>query len=128
MVSRAYPKLFFKPIFTCAASAKDLTIGTQLCVLTCLAKYLPDFWFRDADMVSVALMSDPAGAKSPPAQNGAWGRARTGQSVLLVELVTAIRAARLAKDMRIVRSMLSLLHAHTHAKAACYCHPFRVCP
>lgn len=124
-MSRAYPKLFFKPIFTCAASAKDLTIGTQLCVLTCLAKYLPDFWFRDADMVSVAIMSDPAGAKSPPTQNGTWGRARTGQSILLVELVNAIRAARLARDMRVVCCLLLLRHVYAHARVACYCHPIR---
>lgn len=95
-----------------------------MCVLTCLAKYLPDFWFRDADMVSVALMSDPAGAKSPPAQNGNWSRARTGQSVLLVELVTAIRAARLAKDMSLVRRAFLLLRAHIHEREACSSHSF----
>ncbi|TFY56273.1 hypothetical protein EVJ58_g7743, partial [Rhodofomes roseus] len=109
VISHAYPRLLYKPIFTCAASAKDLTIGTQLCVLTCLTKFLTDFWFHDADMVSVALMSDPAGAKSPPVQGAKWGRARTGQSVLLVELITALRAARHSQDLRTVRDHFSPL-------------------
>lgn len=78
-------------------------------------------------MVSVALMSDPAGAKSQPEQNGNWSRARTGQSVLLVELVTAILSARLAKDMSIVCRALFLLRARAHDREAWNSHSFCDC-
>ncbi|GBE83781.1 hypothetical protein SCP_0508370 [Sparassis crispa] len=99
-VSRLYPKLFFKPVFTCAASAKDLTIANQICVLTAVSKYLPDFWFRDADMMAVALMSDATAMKVKQQVEGpAWGKPRIGQSVLLLELIEHLRTVRQSKDL-----------------------------
>lgn len=103
LVSRAYPKVFFKPIFTCAASAKDLTIAMQLSVLTCIARYMPDLWCRDADMMSVALMSDPAGAKVRSNEgNVTWGRTRMGQLVLLLELIAFMQRVRRVNDVALV--------------------------
>ncbi|PCH35413.1 hypothetical protein WOLCODRAFT_133859 [Wolfiporia cocos MD-104 SS10] len=104
LVSRMHPQLFFKPLFTCAASGKELTIANQICILNCIAKYLPDFWCRDAGMMSVALISDLGGAKQQPAPQGegpVWGRARLGQSVLLVELTQFLRSVREAKDIAV---------------------------
>lgn len=102
-ISRMYPKLFYKPIFTCAASGKDLTIANHICVLSCLSHYLTDFWCRDADMMSVALMSDAAGAKPPTQPTGTvWGRERIGQSVLILELINHLRNVRQTKDVMLV--------------------------
>lgn len=104
-ISRMYPKLFYKPIFTCAASGKDLTIANHICVLSCLSHYLTDFWCRDADMMSVALMSDAAGAKPPTQPTGTvWGRERIGQSVLILELINHLRNVRQTRDVMLTAS------------------------
>jgi len=99
VISHAFPKIFFKPIFTCAASGKDITIANQICVLNCISRYLVDFWCRDADMMSVALMSDPVGSKAQADRDGSiWGRIRVGRSVLLTELIENLRLVRRSKD------------------------------
>lgn len=103
-ISRSYPKVFFKPIFTCAVSGKDLTLATQICVMNCLARYLADFWCRDAEMMSVALTSEPAGSKKPaPGEGPVWGKARVGQSILLLELIEFLRVVRRTQDAVAVR-------------------------
>ncbi|OBZ67524.1 hypothetical protein A0H81_12594 [Grifola frondosa] len=99
-VSRMCPKAFFKPIFTCAVSSKDLTIANQLCVFRIIAKYMPDFWTFDAEMMSVALMSETSNTKSRG--KGAaptWGKVRLGQLVLLFELIEHLRTVRDSKDL-----------------------------
>ncbi|KAH9946910.1 hypothetical protein B0H21DRAFT_857417 [Amylocystis lapponica] len=112
VVSRMYPKLFFKPIFTCAASAKDLTIANQICTLNTIVRFLPDFWARDADMISVALMSGPDGAKAKVAGEGpTWGKVRIGQSVLLVELIEYLRDVRQAKDLMVTAGAVKFASA-----------------
>lgn len=96
-VAQTHPKAFFKPLFTCAASSKDLTIANQLCILNLLARYIPEFWIKDAEMVSVALMSEPA-----PNKSGSAPKPRLGQMVLLIELIDHLRTIRAAKDLAMV--------------------------
>ncbi|TFY79915.1 hypothetical protein EWM64_g4095 [Hericium alpestre] len=57
-ISHLYPKIFYKPLFACAAAAKDITITRQLRILHVLAAFLPNFWTRDVEMLLVALFSD----------------------------------------------------------------------
>ncbi|KAG2363688.1 hypothetical protein BDR07DRAFT_1375622 [Suillus spraguei] len=89
--SRTYPQVFFKPLFTCAASSKVLTISHQLAVIAAISVFLPDFWTRDTEMVLVALMNEPtvilqSGSKRKSAQ------ARLGQMIILVELIARVKA------------------------------------
>ncbi|KAJ6582913.1 hypothetical protein DFH09DRAFT_278368 [Mycena vulgaris] len=98
-VSQLYPQLFYKPLFSCAASNKDFTILNHLCAITAVSRFLPDFWTRDAEMMSVALMSSAGGSKAnAPDAIPVWGTARLGQSVLLVEMIGKIQAVRRTKD------------------------------
>ena len=101
-VSRAHPKLFFKPLFTCAASSKDLTIANQLCILSVITRFMPDFWIRDAEMLSVALMSEPVSSKTASQGGTSIRTTRLGQMVLLVELIEQLRSVRAAKDLSMV--------------------------
>ncbi|KAJ6614617.1 hypothetical protein B0H10DRAFT_2165084 [Mycena sp. CBHHK59/15] len=94
-VSQTYPQVFYKPLFSCAASTKDFTVLNHLCAITAVSKFVPDFWTRDAEMMSVALMSDVG-----------WGTARLGQSVLLLEVIGRIQAVRRSKDVSSERSSL----------------------
>lgn len=104
-VSQLYPQVFFKPLFSCAASNKEVTVLNYLCGITAFALFLPDLWTRDAEMMSVALMSGAAGSKaSAPDAAPVWGTARLGQLVLLLEVIGRIQAVRRTKD----RSSVSL--------------------
>lgn len=99
-IARLYPQVFYKPLFSCAASSKEFTVVNHLCVIVIVSKFLPDFWIRDAEMMSVALMSDAGGRKATISENGnrTWAKARLGQSVLLLELIGRIQAARHEKE------------------------------
>ncbi|KAI8972849.1 hypothetical protein BD414DRAFT_559591 [Trametes punicea] len=99
-IAVACPKAFFKPVFTCAASMKDLTIANQLCALYAVARFYPGMWTHDPEMMSVALMTDPV-ARSDPTSQGrttAKGKARYGQLVLTVELTEHLKQARQTRD------------------------------
>lgn len=77
----------------------------HLCILVIVSKFLPDFWIRDAEMMSVALMSD-AGTKKETAlegENRSWSKARLGQSVVMLEVIGAIQAARHEREVVNVR-------------------------
>ncbi|EJD06540.1 uncharacterized protein FOMMEDRAFT_165313 [Fomitiporia mediterranea MF3/22] len=95
-----HPQIFYKPLFVCAASTKEETISRQLAVLITLAQFMPNFWTTDPEMVSVALMSDPGSGAVPgkgKAKEGrppTWGKARLGQSVVLLELIGKLRIIR----------------------------------
>ncbi|TDL25147.1 hypothetical protein BD410DRAFT_784972 [Rickenella mellea] len=99
--SQLYPQLFFKPLFACAASVKDVLVMHQLAILVALTRFMPDFWTRDAEMMSVALMSDPGAGigkgKGKEGEAPIMGKARLGQSILLLELTCRLRDLRLAK-------------------------------
>ncbi|KIO14193.1 hypothetical protein M404DRAFT_121469 [Pisolithus tinctorius Marx 270] len=88
-VSRLYPQLFFKPFFSCAASSKELSVVHHLQQVVGVSALLPDIWLHDPDMIVVALMNE-VGDKQETHKT--WGRARLGQTALLVELIMVIRA------------------------------------
>lgn len=100
-ISQQYPQIFYKPIFACAAASKETHLVQQLRTLTMLASFVPDFWTRDAEMIGVAVLSDlGAGKTRPPIEAEKSGpsrpKPRLGQTVLLVEMVCRMRAARLS--------------------------------
>ncbi|KAJ7196554.1 hypothetical protein GGX14DRAFT_473423 [Mycena pura] len=99
-VSQLYPPVFYKPLFSCAASNKEVAVLNHLSAITAVARFLPDYWTRNAEMTSVALMSGgstKATVQSPDALP-TWGTARLGQSVLLLELIGRIQAVRRGKE------------------------------
>ena len=67
-----------------------------------LARYLPSFWIRDAEMLLVALMSDSGSSEKGLEDNvgPSWGQARLGQLVVLIELIAHVQATRQEKDGR----------------------------
>ncbi|KAG1802270.1 uncharacterized protein HD556DRAFT_1263825 [Suillus plorans] len=96
--SRTYPQVFFKPLFTCAASSKVLTISHQLGVIAAISVFLPDFWTRDPEMILVALMNEPT-VISQSGSKRKWAQARLGQMIILVELIARVKAVpRISKD------------------------------
>ncbi|EAU89667.2 hypothetical protein CC1G_02556 [Coprinopsis cinerea okayama7 len=100
-LSRLYPQIFFKPLFLCAASSKEFTVINHLCTLVIYSKFVTDFWWRDAEMMSIALMSDVGATKeqsSLPSSGTPWGVARLGQSILMVELIGRLQDLRRNKD------------------------------
>ena len=108
------PKAFFKSIFTCAASMKELTIANHLCALYSVARFYPPLWTHDAEMMSVALMTDPTASRSGSQSTSSIpasvkGKARYGQMVIMVELIHHLRKVRQSKDPAVVscRSCMS---------------------
>ncbi|KDQ51053.1 hypothetical protein JAAARDRAFT_211351 [Jaapia argillacea MUCL 33604] len=95
ILSRIYPPLFFKPLFLCAASSKQATIVKHLRILTSLSNFLPDFWTRDPEMMSVVLMLD---ARSGSVRQGKETGARLGQMTVLLELIQQLRQVREGKS------------------------------
>jgi hypothetical protein len=67
-----------------------------------VARYLPTFWIRDAEMLLVGLMNDSGGVERGPQANVGplWGQARVGQLVVLIELIAHVQATRQDKDGR----------------------------
>lgn len=80
---------------------KDLTIANQLCALHAVSRFYPGMWTHSADMMSVALMTDPT--SRPSAQGSvpelAKGKARYGQMTILVELIQHMKRVRQSKDV-----------------------------
>ena len=114
------PKAFFKPVFTCAASMKELTIANQLCALHSMARFFPGMWTHSADMMSVALMTDPsARPQVGSVPSLAKGKARYGQMAVLVELIQHMRRIRTSKDLSLVRRLC--LWARHHTDDYCVC-------
>ncbi|HEV7736343.1 MAG TPA: hypothetical protein VGO47_03085 [Chlamydiales bacterium] len=80
------------PFFALVSAAKETLIG-QLSVVIVLARHLPSFWIRDAEMISIAVLSDASRnkAKTTGDADSPWARLRIGQSLILVELLRGIR-------------------------------------
>ncbi|KAG5721509.1 Unc-80 like protein [Termitomyces sp. T112] len=97
IIAQLYPQVFYKPLFLCAASSKEITIINHLCIISIVSKFLPDFWIRDAEMVSVALMSDSV-KKAPEAERKTWTKQKLGQAVVMLELIAFIQSARHEKE------------------------------
>ncbi|KAI6043993.1 hypothetical protein EDC04DRAFT_2562108 [Pisolithus marmoratus] len=89
-ISRLYPQIFFKPLFACAASSKELSVAHHFQQVIGVFALLPNVWLHDPDMMVVALMNG-VGDKQETLKT--WGRARLGQTALLVELIMVIRAS-----------------------------------
>ncbi|KAL4067040.1 hypothetical protein V8B97DRAFT_2009689 [Scleroderma yunnanense] len=88
--SRLYPQVFFKPLFACAASTKDLSVAHHLQQLVGISALLPDFWLHDPDMVVVALMNEVG--DSQQGTHRPYGKARLGQTALMVELIMVVKS------------------------------------
>lgn len=93
------PQVFYKPLFLCAASTKEETVTLQMATLTTLGRYMPNFWTSDAEMLSVALMSDPGSThsskgKMKEGEKPPWGKLRLGQTMILLELIANLRNIR----------------------------------
>jgi len=94
-VAKRYPQVFFKPLFLCAASNKELTIANYLRILITLSTYLPNILTSNPEMMSVALMGNLSNTGSvdetidPP-----WEQARLGHCVILLELISRMRTLR----------------------------------
>ncbi|THH32609.1 hypothetical protein EUX98_g1559 [Antrodiella citrinella] len=105
-VSKAFPKVFYKPLFSCAAAAKEMTIVNQLLVLNAISQFIPDLWTRDPEMISFALTSGGSSISQNQNQSlgsvgegQSWGKTRIGQSALLVEVIHRLASIRSTKDM-----------------------------
>ncbi|KAH9852273.1 hypothetical protein C2E23DRAFT_921858 [Lenzites betulinus] len=101
------PKAFFKPVFNCAVSMKDLTIANQLCALYSVARFYPALWTHDPQMMAVALMTDPTSRAGTLEQEGApaKAKARFGQLILTVELIQYLRQVRKMTDPVVVSDL-----------------------
>lgn len=102
VTSHTYPQVFFKPIFACAAASKELPAVNHLWSLVMLARHMPDFWTRDAEMMSVALAGDGRRAKDGDPQSAtppSRGTAKLGQGILLMELIAKAQAVRKAAEL-----------------------------
>jgi hypothetical protein len=90
-----YPQQFYKPLFSLAGASRDSTIVGQFGIVTALAQYLPDFWIRDSEMMSVALMSDVGSSinkgKAKEGDPVPWSRTRIGQSLIMLELIRCVK-------------------------------------
>ncbi|KAF5379141.1 hypothetical protein D9615_005965 [Tricholomella constricta] len=108
-IARLYPQVFYKPLFLCAASSKEFTVVNHLCVIVIVSKFLPDYWTRDAEMMSVALMSD-GGKKEAASEMGnrTWTKTRLGQAVVMLELIACVQAARHEKEASLSSENLSV--------------------
>lgn len=113
IVSQTLPKLFYKPLFACAAGTKVSSVLDHLRTVAMLARYLPSFWIRDAEMLLVAVMSDSRSTdKGPQGDVGPqWGQARLGQLAILIELIAHVQSKRLGKDAQTVSSPAFLAQA-----------------
>lgn len=106
-LSQMYPPIFYKPLFVCSASTKEFAVVNHLRTLAALAKYLADFWTRDAEMMSIALLSGDNLAKGQAGMEPEWANARLGQSVLYVEVIGRLQEVRRLKESNQVSIVLA---------------------
>jgi len=95
LIARRYPQIFFKPLFSCAASNKELIIANYLRILITLSTYVPNILTSNAEMMSVALMGNlPNTGSADETSNPTWDQARLGHCVVMVELISRLRTLR----------------------------------
>ena len=95
LIAKRYPQIFFKPLFLCATSNKELTIANYLRILFTLSTYVPNILTSNAEMMSVALMGNLSNSGSTDeTSNPTWEQARLGHCVIVVELISRLRALR----------------------------------
>ncbi len=76
-----------------------------------LARYLPSFWIRDAEMLLVAVMSDSSSTDTGFRGDMGlqWGQVHLGQLAILIELIAHVQSERLSKDAQTVSVVQSHL-------------------
>ena len=81
---------------------------------------MPNFWTSDAEMLSVALMSDPGSTntntgkgKTKDVEKLPWGRPRLGQTMVLVEVIANLRAYRKDNEAKHSESTVSCSSARS---------------
>lgn len=95
LIAKRYPQVFFKPLFLCAASNKEVIIANYLRILITLSTYLPNILTSNAEMMSVVLLGNLSNTGSTDEKHEpTWGRARIGHCVVVVELISRLRALR----------------------------------
>ena len=124
MTAKRYPQVFFKPLFLCAASNKELIIANYLRILITLSTYLPNVLTSNAEMMSVALMGNlPNTRSTDEANNPTWEQARLGHCVVMVELISRLRTIRKSTVglpvLPLKRSKLSNFAGYCPARACC---------
>ncbi|KAJ3746695.1 hypothetical protein DFH05DRAFT_1395192 [Lentinula detonsa] len=104
-LSQSYPQIFYKPLFLCAASTREYAVVNHLCTVTALARFMPDYWIKDAEMMSIAIMGDmnmkKTDSRTAMENSGdakPQGIARLGQSVLVVELIAQVQGMRRIRE------------------------------
>ena len=108
-LSNSYPQLMYKPLFSCAAATKEVSIVNHLRTINSIAKFVPNFWTQNAEMMSVALSSDIGGSSGKDqVADGTWSKARLGQSMLLVELIGSIQSVRRDRESNTVCPLSSI--------------------
>ncbi|PVF92302.1 hypothetical protein CPB86DRAFT_717696 [Serendipita vermifera] len=95
-LAKSYPRVFFLPLITCAKSSNRTTVANQLRTLTAISRVYPEFWTSDSDMMCIALLSDGGivsggKGKQRPGEPPKWGKARLGQCVLFMELISFLK-------------------------------------
>ncbi|KIM28069.1 hypothetical protein M408DRAFT_147787 [Serendipita vermifera MAFF 305830] len=99
-----FPQKFYAPLFACARSPNRTTVSKELRTLSAVSRAYPGFWVANAEMMCIALMSEPGSAsaqvkgKQSTKEPRKWGKARLGQSVLFLELIA--HARKLRKDRK----------------------------
>lgn len=85
-----HPQTFYKPLFSCAASNKAEYVQSHLQTLRALARHLTPlrFYFRDAEMMAVALLSNHTTGEGVVT----WTSARLGQRALVAELTSVLKS------------------------------------
>ena len=117
-ISRWYPDIFYKVLISCAVSPKESAVGYHLSIIAAISKFFPDFWLRDVGMITTVLMLDVGGqgkGKSTSTVELVWGKARLGQSTLLLELIGWIQTLRHSIEASGVRQISSFLRADFNA-------------
>lgn len=71
-------------------------MSRQIATLTTLGRFMPNFWTSDAEMLSVALMSDPGSntigkGKTKEGEKVPWAKQRLGQTMILLEVIVNLR-------------------------------------
>ena len=97
-LSHQYPPIFYKPLFLCATSSKEFIVTDHLCTFTTIGKYVPDYWIRNAEMISVALVSDVSKPDVEQPRFPTLKSAQLGQMIILIELICQVQAARHRKE------------------------------
>jgi hypothetical protein len=94
-IAKRYPQVFFRPLFSCAASNREVIIANYLRILVTLSTYLPNILTSNAEMMSVALMGNLSNTGSTDeAKNPTWEQARLGHCVVVVELISRLKTLR----------------------------------